>query len=167
MVTVKRNYLQYFLILVILCSSMGYGQFRDSAGYLIASPSGKKVKLANFSIGDTNTTKRAGAIAYMSNGFYFSNGTSWFLLTSASGGSLDTTRIVYNSATIVKQNAVTRFDSIQIGVPTASQGVIRMTDGASGILRIISPLLYSGPFSNGIRWQTNRIRNAGSYLLLT
>jgi len=47
---------------------------------------------------------------------------------------------------VAKQNATTRFDSVQIGLATAYGGVIRMTDGASGVLRIVSPLIYSGDY---------------------
>lgn len=69
------------LIFCIVNCNILHGQiFRDSATFGVASPAGKKIYIKQLFIGDTNTAKTSGGIAYMSNGLYSANGTYYQLM---------------------------------------------------------------------------------------
>jgi len=90
------------LFLILLISSVALSQLRDSLGYLVTSPSGKPMRIAQFSLGstDTNTRKPAGALAYKSGALYLSNGTYW-VSVAGSGSSGDTSTFVTKATTQV------------------------------------------------------------------
>ena len=62
-------------LLFLMVCSVAYGQWRDSSRFTIPTPAGKQVRFTNVSIGDTNTSKTSGTLAYMNSGFFISNGT--------------------------------------------------------------------------------------------
>jgi len=90
------------LLLIFIISSVAESQLRDSLGYLVTTPSGKPMRIAQFSLGstDTNTRKPAGALAYKSGALYLSNGTYW-VSVSGSGSSADTSTFVTKGTTQV------------------------------------------------------------------
>lgn len=79
--------------------SVTYGQWRDSARVIIPTPSGKAVKITQFAIGDTNSWKTSGALAYTNSGFYIANGSYYQLMGSTV--STDTATFVTKSSTQV------------------------------------------------------------------
>ena len=62
------------LFLLIVNTLDAQQWWRDSATYTIPSPSGKKVRFTQISIGDTNVSKVSGTLAYMNSGFFVANG---------------------------------------------------------------------------------------------
>lgn len=89
------------LSLLLLIVTVGYSQWRDSSRVLVPAPSGKAVKVTQFAIGDTNTWKVSGAIAYMGGNFYIANGTYYVLMAGSGSSSADTATFVTKNTTQV------------------------------------------------------------------
>lgn len=85
------------LILLLLLTSYSLGQLRDSSTWLITTPAGKAVRLAQLALGDTNTRKTSGMIAYMNGSLYTSNGTYYTTM----GGVADSSTYVTKATTQV------------------------------------------------------------------
>lgn len=87
--------------LLLLIATVGYSQWRDSSRVLVPAPSGKAVKVTQFAIGDTNSWKVSGALAYIGGNFYIANGTYYVLMAGSGTSSADTATFVTKGTTQV------------------------------------------------------------------
>ena len=74
------------LLILLTVSSIAFSQWRDSSGTRIPSPAGYPVKITQFAVGDTNTRKTSGSIAYTNGGFYAANGSYYVKIGPSTGG---------------------------------------------------------------------------------